>query len=204
MLQVYRNATQIVSVLAGTASLVIAFFPEMLLFAWTGDKSLKDSVAPILRLYVLGNALLAVGAFPYYLQYALGNLRYHLIGNALMLVFLLPSIIWAAKNYGGTGAGYVWLGLNLFYLIVWVSYVHNKLMPNFHQQWITKDILFIYLPVTMCLVVLTPLQSHIPEDNRLYDLIGLVFISLFALFVAIIASDMGREKIRKLLFKGNF
>lgn len=204
LIRVYRNSTQLVSVIAGTASLVIAFFPEMLLFAWTGDKALTDSVAPILRLYVLGNALLAVGAFPYYLQYALGNLRYHLIGNALMVVFLLPSIIWAAKNYGGTGAGYVWLGLNLSYFIVWVSYVHNKLMPNLNPEWITKDILLIYLPVTVCLVVLTPLQSYIPKDNRLYYLIGLVFISLFALFVAVIASDLGRNKIQKLLVKRNF
>lgn len=141
MIQVYRNATQLVSVVAGSASLTIAFFAEPLLYAWTGDKQIASNAAPILTLYALGNGVLAVSAFPYYLQYALGNLRYHLIGNLVTVVTLIPAIIWAASAYGGVGAGWAWLGINSLYLILWVGYVHHKLIPGLHLKWIFFDFL---------------------------------------------------------------
>jgi hypothetical protein len=48
---------------------------------------LFEKSTPILSLYALCNGVLAVAALPYYLQYAKGNLRYHLIGNAVMVCF---------------------------------------------------------------------------------------------------------------------
>lgn len=192
MLQVYRNATQIVSVLAGTASLVIAFYPKQLLFAWTGDLALAEAVAPILRLYALGNALLAVGAFPYYLQYALGNLRFHLIGNIIMVVLLIPSIIWAATHFGGVGAGYAWFGMNLFYFIVWVAYVHHNLAPELHKKWLFKDCLSIYFPVIFFLLFIS--QFSYDTENRWVILSYLLFISIISLIIAGFSSKLGRKK----------
>lgn len=197
MLQVYRNATQVVSVLAGTASLVIAFYPKQLLLAWTGDLILAEAVAPILRLYALGNALLAVGAFPYYLQYALGNLRFHLFGNALMVVFLIPSIIWAATHFGGVGAGYAWLGMNLIYFIVWVSYVHHNLVPNLHLSWLFKDVILIYLPLIGFLTLLNLMGVDLQYENRLHVLIGFIVISSCALLMAAIGTNFFWNKVVK-------
>ena len=151
MIQVYRNATQIVTIIAGSAAIVIAFNAELLLFAWTGDRDLAERAAPILRLYAIGNGFLAVAAFPYYLQYALGNLRYHLIGNAVMVVVLIPGIIAAATYYGGVGAGWVWLGVNGGFLLTWVGYVHGKLVPGLHSKWLLNNITkIIGLPLFFC------------------------------------------------------
>lgn len=194
MLQVYRNGTQIVSVLAGTASLVIAFYPKQLLFAWTGDLLLAEAVAPILRLYALGNALLAVGAFPYYLQYALGNLRFHLIGNIIMVVLLIPSIIWAATHFGGVGAGYAWFGMNLFYFIVWVAYVHHNLAPELHTKWLFKDCLSIYFPVIFFLLFIS--QFSCATENRWVILFYLLLIGVISLLIAGFSSKLGRKKFR--------
>lgn len=193
MIQVYRNATQIVSVLAGSASLVIAFFPHALLYAWTGDPHLADRAAPILRLYALGNALLAIGAFPYYLQYALGNLRYHLIGNAILVVFLIPSIIWAANNFGGVGAGYAWLGMNSLYLLAWVGYVHYKLQPGLHGHWLIKDSLAIYLPVILLLSIIS--QWGFLSESRWLIFLYLAGVGVVALLTAMTASGMVRENL---------
>ena len=151
LIQLYNNATQLVSVIAGSASIVIAFCAQPLLFAWTGSLEIASQTAPILRLYAIGNGFLAVSAFPYYLQYALGNLRYHLIGNAVMVVVLIPAIIGAATYFGAVGAGYVWLSVNGLYMVTWVGYVHHKLEPGLHWGWLTKNITSIYIPVLMVL-----------------------------------------------------
>lgn len=201
MLQVYRDATQIVSIIAGTASLVIAFYPKQMLFAWTGDFVLAEAVAPILRLYALGNALLAVGAFPYYLQYALGNLRFHLIGNIIMVVLLIPSIIWAATHFGGVGAGYAWFGMNLFYFIVWVGYVHSNLAPKLHLSWLFKDVILIYLPVIAFLSLLNLIGVKVEYENRFFVFIAIIIVSCCALVIATIGSNSFRNKIFNKILK---
>jgi len=201
MIEIYRSATQIVSVLAGTASLVIAFYPQQLLFVWTGDKILSETVAPILRLYALGNALLAVGAFPYYLQYALGNLRYHIIGNIVMVSILLPSIIWAASHYGGVGAGYAWLGMNLLYFIFWVGYVHRQLTPGLHIKWLLNDTLAIYAPVALVLSGSVLAGLGVNNESRMLSLFILILMSLICMLAAMLGVERVREKIRTKIFR---
>lgn len=190
MIQTYRNATQLVSVVAGSASLTIAFLAEPLLYAWTGDKQVASNAAPILTLYALGNGVLAVSAFPYYLQYALGNLRYHLIGNLVTVVTLIPTIIWAASEYGGVGAGWAWLGINSLYLMFWVGYVHHKLHPGVHVGWLLKDIIGIYAPVILLLFLANTYMSY---QTRQEALLSMVVLSFFAIFVATLSSSVARK-----------
>lgn len=143
LIRVYRKTTQLVAVLAGSASVTVALCAEPLLWAWTGDRHLAHQAAPILRLYALGNGILAVAAFPYYLQYAKGDLRLHLIGNAGFVVLLVPIIVWAASRYGALGAGYTWLGMNLLSFVAWLPLVHRKFVPGLNAQWYGKDVLVI-------------------------------------------------------------
>jgi hypothetical protein len=61
---------------------------------WTGDSFLASNAAPVLRLYSIGNALLALAAFPFYLQYAKGNLKYHVYSNAIFICIFILRFIW--------------------------------------------------------------------------------------------------------------
>ncbi|HKX56513.1 MAG TPA: oligosaccharide flippase family protein, partial [Xanthomonadales bacterium] len=63
MIKVYRDATQLVSILCGSAAITLVTCAEPLLFAWTGDAQLAAKAAPIMRLYAIGNGLLAISAF---------------------------------------------------------------------------------------------------------------------------------------------
>ncbi|MDM7483107.1 MAG: oligosaccharide flippase family protein [Halomonas sp.] len=197
MIQVYRNATQLVSVVAGSASLTIAFFAEPLLYGWTGDREIASNVAPILTLYALGNGVLAVSAFPYYLQYALGNLRYHLIGNLVTVVTLIPAIIWAAYEYGGVGAGWAWLSINSLYLMLWVGYVHYKLIPGLHLKWVFKDIALIYLPVIVGLLIFAQVDSEVYGESRIFILTWVAIIGVLVIILASLGSKVIRDIIKK-------
>lgn len=141
LIAVYRQATQLVTVTAIPAALVLIFFAPQVLWAWTGDVALMQRTAPALRLYAIGYAILAVGAFPYYLQYAKGNLRLHLIGNALFVLLLIPSVIWAATHYGMTGAGWAWLISNAAGFLLWTPLVHRQFAPGMHAGWLLADVL---------------------------------------------------------------
>ncbi|MDE1892469.1 MAG: oligosaccharide flippase family protein [Betaproteobacteria bacterium] len=138
---IYRQSTRLISVIAACVTLSLVICAEPALLAWTGSPILAHKAAPILKLYAAGNGLLVLGAFPFCLQYARGKLRYHLIGSAILIVLLLPSVIMAAKSFGGIGAGWVWLGINVIYLFGWVAYVHYRLEPGLHRNWMFEDIL---------------------------------------------------------------
>jgi O-antigen/teichoic acid export membrane protein len=187
LIAIYKKATQLVVIIAGSAAGTIAIVAHPLLLAWTNDPIIAHKAAPILRLYAIGNGFLAIAAFPYYLQYAKGNLRYHLIGNLAMLVFLLPSIIIAAKFYGGIGAGYAWLVLNGIYLFTWTGYVHSKLVPRLHGKWLFQDVLQILLVVAFAVLICNYYRQD--DYERLESLFYIVEVSAFSIFVALLGSS---------------
>lgn len=182
LVALYRKATQWVTVIAGSAAITVAIFPRYLLYVWTGDWSLTEHASEILRLYAIGNGLLAVGAFPYYLQYAIGNLRYHLIGNIALISVWVPTVIAVAYHFGGVGAGWAWLGMNALYLFVWVTFVHSRLKPGLALGWLSKDVLAICsLPLATGIAVYFILpMSH----QRLMSMFNLAVASVIVLAMA--------------------
>lgn len=193
LIRLYRNATQLVTVIAVPTALVLAFFSEQVLWAWTGNAEIAHTAAPVLTLYALGNGILALGAFPYYLQFAKGDLRLHLIGNALFVLLLIPALIWATIQYGVIGAGYAWLGANAVYFLFWVPKVHKRFVKGLHMQWLLRDV-----GTTVSLTVVGGVLANSlvkwPQE-RLPVAMGITAVSLVLLVIAVAGSSWIRETI---------
>jgi O-antigen/teichoic acid export membrane protein len=140
MIRLYRNAAQMVAVIAIPTALVLALFSEKVLWAWTGNQEIAHFSAPVLTLYALGNGILALSAFPYYFQFAKGDLKLHLIGSMLYVLLLVPLLIWATIRFGVIGAGYAWLGSNAVYFFLWVPRVHRRFVKGLHKSWLQHDL----------------------------------------------------------------
>lgn len=180
LIQLYRLATQCVAVIAIPASLILAFFAKEVLWAWTGSNIVAEHAAPALRLYALGNGILALSAFPYYLQFAKGDLKLHLAGNVLFVLILIPSLIFLTIRYGMVGAGYAWLGANVIYFLLWVPLVHNKFVRGLHWNWIRYDLA---VPLLLGCAIATFLdvvaQWPIGRAQTLFQLVLFGFLLLF-------------------------
>jgi O-antigen/teichoic acid export membrane protein len=194
LILLYRQATQGMAVIALPVAAVLGFGAERLLQAWTGDAVLAAQAGPILRLYALGNGVLALSAFAYYLQFAKGDVRLHLIGNVLFVLVLIPSIIAAAMRFGGEGAGWAWLLSNLAYLLLWVPLVHRRFVPGLHGRWMGIDL----LPVSSVSVIVAAMSvNFLPwGSGRTSLLLELLGIGLFVL----IASILVAVQMRRLFF----
>lgn len=194
LISVYRQATQLVAVIAAAVSVTLVLCAEPLLWAWTGDKNLAQHAAPILRLYAIGNGILAVAAFPYYLQYAKGKLRLHFIGNAGFVVLYIPTIIWAASQYGGIGAGYVWVGANLLTFIAWLPLIHQKFAPGLNLKWYFEDILVIATAAVIVGYCLSMFLSL--SESRWVQLGEVVGFGSLVLISAASASSVVWQKVK--------
>lgn len=195
LIQIYRNATQMVAVIAIPATLVLVFFAEQVLWAWTGNMDIARKASPVLSLYALGNGILALAAFPYYLQFAKGDLKLHLIGNALFVVIFIPLLIWAVGAYGMVGAGYAWVIANLLPFIIWLPIVHRRFVKGLHTQWLLQDVCSIVaLPIIMAYGLL---QIIVWPKTQLMVVIYILELSFGLFIIAAISSSWVRATFRK-------
>lgn len=193
LIQIYRNATQLVVVIAVPVALVLALFSKQILWAWTGDLLLVNKAAPVLTLYAIGSGILALGAFPYYLQFAKGDLRLHLIGSFLFVLLLIPNLIWATWKFGMIGAGWAWLLVNLIYFLFWVPFVHHRFVRGLHRVWLLKDVVFTSTPVIVCACLAQHFTTW-PRDRYLIT-VQLIVLGLMLLGV----SSLSSVKVRSIL-----
>jgi O-antigen/teichoic acid export membrane protein len=193
LIRLYRNATQLVGVIAIPAALVLGLFAEQVLLAWTGDAYIAHKAAPVLALYSLGNGILALAAFPYYLQFANGDLRLHLIGNAIFVMLLIPTLIWATLQYGVIGAGFAWLGANAVYFLAWVPNVHHRLVKGLHTQWLLRDV----GPIVSLTVLGSVLAKNFVgwSHDRLPLTIEIAALSLAMVTLAAVGSSLARKTL---------
>lgn len=196
LVSLYRKATQLVAAIAIPASLVLAFFAEQILWVWTGDAIAAKSAAPILCLYALGNGFLALAAFPYYLQFAKGDLKLHLIGNGIFLLLLVPLLVWATLKYGVTGAAYAWLIANSLYFFIWVPVVHQRFLQGLHWQWLLHDVAKILLS---SVIIISVFYYFAIELNRLNTFFALAFVATLTVVLVLPTVDVVREKIRSIM-----
>lgn len=149
MMALYRRGTRWMSALGLGGALALAVLAEPVLFAWTGEPAIASKMSGILALYALGYGFACLAAFPYYLQYALGQMRLHVLGNALMLIVLVPVVWLVAPIWGGLGTAIVWLILNFWFGVFWGGVVHRKYWPGQHLRWLWRDIVLSSVPALL-------------------------------------------------------
>ncbi|MDY6945385.1 MAG: oligosaccharide flippase family protein [Pseudomonadota bacterium] len=193
----YRKATQAVAALAGASALVMAAFATKVIWVWTGDPEFAANYGGVLAMYAVGNGFLALASFPYYLQYAEGNLRLHLYGNVVFLVTLVPAIVWATARHGVAGAGAVWLLVNLAFFLVWTAVVHRRFLPGQHGEWLRRDVLGVLaLPVLMA--GLMSLVQEVPGGRLLWTF-GIVVAGLATVATAVYSGSLLRPHLHALM-----
>jgi len=169
----YANTTKLVAAIVAPASIILGVFAEEVLFIWTRDHEVVNGASNILRWYAWGNGLLALAAFPYYLQYAYGKLRLHVIGNVIFAIFLFPTIYLVTKSYGAEGAAKVWFVQNLFFFLCWTWVIHNKFLKNYHLNWLISNI----FPFTVGPVLVAIFSKLCLGENSLFFTIAMIALT---------------------------
>jgi O-antigen/teichoic acid export membrane protein len=197
MLALYRAATQLVTLVAMSVSVMVALFSETLMYSWTGDRLAAAWAQDILFWYSLGSGVLAVLSFQYYLQIAHGKLKLHIVGATISVVIDVPITIYVALNYGALGAGIALFVFRLFWMLVWTPIVHRRFAPGLHMKWLINDVLIIALTVTLMAVLMRAIFPLIPELSRVLTFATLVLMGL----IVMAASGLSASSIREYLMR---
>lgn len=189
---VYRRATRSVALFVIPAGIVLALFAREVLWSWSGDRVVVDKSHFVLAAYSAGYAVLAFTALAYYLQFAKGELRLHLIGSIAVVASLIPGTVWSATEIGLNGPGVVWLMAHLLYLILWIPVIHRRFLSGVHRQWMNQDILYPLIPAVV-VGVLVWMVFPMPEGRVASAVsLGALYIALVLVVIFVKRSTLGR------------
>jgi len=201
MLVLYRKSTQFMAVFMLPLAGMVALFSTELLFAWTGNRIAAEWAGPILFWFSLGNGILAMSAFQYYLQFAHGKLKMHVIYNTISAGIQIPVIIYVAFEYGALAVAQTWFLLRLITFIIWTPIVHNKFCPGIHWPWLLKDVTPIFFSSTLLLFLINSIDIGLAEMNRMEVFFVLISIGMIILMVNMFVSSASRGAMGQFLKK---
>lgn len=195
----YSKYTQITCLATFPAAFTLFACAGPVLYAWTGKAELALSVGTVLGLYSLGNALMGLTAFGYYIQYAKGNIRLHLIGNAVFATAYLPAVLFAAKSWGTAGAATAWLIMNAVYLLCWLPLIHRALIPGAHRRWMSRDVLPITLAAGLPALIAALVSANLIGSGRWQGALLSIVFFFCSLVCGSLASTVVRARLGRLL-----
>lgn len=194
LVRLYHLGCQTVTVCVVPIVVVLALFPAEILWAWTRDAGVVEATTPLLRVLVIGVALNSVMTVPLALQLAHGQTRLIAISNLVAGVVLVPSLIFAARDWGAMGAAIVWTVVNCGYLLIVGYIVHRRLLPADTWRWFIRDL---SVPTAACLIAVLPFRMGIPGS---LSAAGLLLWLALAVLAALAAAVLSAPAVRALVF----
>lgn len=175
----YHKGAQLVSVIAGSIAIVMMLFSESLLILWTNDANLAQQVSPLLSILMFGNLLNGLMLMPYQIQIAYGWISLTVRINIATIFIIVPAILWVTPHYGAEGAAWVWVSLNVFYIIIGIHLMFRQVLLNEKWRWYYQDVM---LPLAAAIAAagLVKLISPQPE-NAISQIITIIIALLAAL-----------------------
>jgi len=140
VIRLYHKGTQLMLLLIIPLTSVLALFSVEVLRLWTRNPEVARNAGPIATILVLAAAINAVMYLPFTLQLAYGWTSLGLKITISLTVIVVPAVWVMAKHYGPIGAAYVFLGLQVFNMLVGVPLTHRRLLRHEMTKWFVHDI----------------------------------------------------------------
>ncbi|WP_295583902.1 oligosaccharide flippase family protein [uncultured Lamprocystis sp.] len=197
LIHIYHQGAQLVSVIVGSAALVLIVYAETFLQIWTRDPSLAARVAPLMSLLLLGNLLNALLWIPYQTQLAHGWTSLAVRINTVSVLFIVPAILWITPHYGPIGAAWVWTTFNACYVLIGIHFMHRRILIHEKWRWYSLDIV---APLLTSGLVVAGLRWALPRaESSLEQFATLALVSVLALLAAGLAADRVRSQAWAIL-----
>jgi O-antigen/teichoic acid export membrane protein len=193
----FHKSAQLVSVVAGSAAIIMIFFSDFILILWTKDLELSRNVAHLLQLLVIGGFLNVLMWVPYQIQLAHGWTSLGAMINLFAVLAIVPAIAWATPKYGAEGAAWVWVTLNSGYLLIGAHFMHRRILINEKWKWYIRDLL---LPFFSGVIALLIIQYLLPSSESLFkEVLRLIASYIFVLITTVVAASRIRQELLTFL-----
>ncbi|OFE11754.1 polysaccharide biosynthesis protein [Pseudohongiella acticola] len=193
LIRKYHQGAQLVSVLMGSAAIVLIIFSEDVLQLWTQDHLLAERGSILLSILALGNLLNGLMWMPYQTQLAHGWTDLATRINLVSVIFIVPAILWVTPLYGAEGAAWIWVCLNAGYLLIGIHLMYRRILTEEKWRWYRFDILQPLLAATG----VASISAWVMPDSLTWQ-VQLLWLSASSV-TTLVASAMSSQYVRAAL-----
>jgi O-antigen/teichoic acid export membrane protein len=194
---VYHQGAQMVTVLTGSAAVMLMVFGDRALRLWTGNPSLAQKVAPLMAVLALGTLFNMLMMIPYQMQLAHGWTSLTIKVNIVSVILLVPAILLAVPVYGAIGAARIWVVLNAGYLMFEIPLMHRRLLPADKWRWYGRDVA---VPLAAATATAFLCRWAMPHDlGKLGEFSVLLTTSMCVLIAAAVVAPLVRHQLTRYL-----
>jgi O-antigen/teichoic acid export membrane protein len=181
----FHNGAGLITAIIAPMGLALILFARPILYAWSGDPVLADAAAPLLSLLAAGTSLNALMQMPFYLQVAYGWTGLVIKVNLVALAVLIPSILLLVPRYGPIAAAWIWVALNLSYLVITPALIFRRIQRGEQWRWYRDDLA--RPAAAACLILgLARLVPFSPDAGRLLQVLYICTAAALALGAALL------------------
>lgn len=196
--RLYHQAAQLISIMAGSAAVVLIIFAKPFLALWTQSPQLADQTAPLLQVLAMGYLLNLSVSTAYLAQLAYRWTGLVIRVNALALAIVVPMLLWVVPRFGAIGAAWVWTALNATYFLVLVHFMHRRILKAEKWRWYANDV---FAPLTAAAIATGVIRLIVPLDQL--NIIGQAAVIALAAAAALVASTAS-SPVYRIIVRAEF
>lgn len=197
--RIYHSGAQLVTVVMGSAAVVLFAFAETILRLWTQDAELAGRTAPLLRILTLGNMLHGLMWIPYQTQLAYGWTGLTVRINIIAVLIIIPLFLLVVPRFGAEGAAWVWVALNAGYVLISIHLIHRSILIGEKSRWYIQDVT---LPLVSAIIIAGICWQLAPINrSNILDFTVIIISSGCVMFASILGAPRIRSQVTRHISK---
>jgi len=198
MAAIYHKATKLVVVFTASASMLLCFYSEGVVYVWSGNQDLVINTAPLLSILAVGSFLNGLSYLPNQLQIAHGWTTLLLKTNFIILLLYVPMLLLVVPIYGVEGAAWIWVAMNGGYLLFISFLMHLRLLVDQKWHWCFYDVLLPTCGAISVMILAKTIQPNLQAD-RMNWLLFLILMGMMSVYVSTaLAKSFNRSFVNKI------
>lgn len=138
----YHKFSQLLTALVVPTAIFISIFSIEILLQWTNQEELSNNTAPILSVWIIGTAFSSIMNLPYTAQIASGWTKLTIVSYAIAVLIIIPAILFFSATYGAVAAAWIWLFVNVGFVVLVVPFMHACILKNEIKNWYLYDLIY--------------------------------------------------------------
>ena len=140
LVALYHKSCRWIAIITFPIGFALILFAKEILFLWTKNPILTDNTAPIVQVVAAGTICNCMMWVPYWYMLAKGITKFTIYQNIMASIISVPLLFWWTGEYGALGASFVWLTVNLGYILISMPMFHRLYMKGELKNWYKNDI----------------------------------------------------------------
>ncbi|MBC9910592.1 oligosaccharide flippase family protein [Chitinophaga varians] len=150
LVKLFQRFSFFIASVAAAVSIVLFLYTKEMLFIWTHDPLIANTVNVTAKILLVGSTFLAFQLMPYYLSIGNGYNKANIKLGVICIICIIPSFIVLIKAFGLLGAAIPWLIINVLATLVLGYVLINKFLGGEFGTWLLKHTI---VPCLVAIVV---------------------------------------------------